>query len=332
MERNVTRTHLARRSLLAAFAAASGLAAPAVRAQPGGRTIRIVVGFPAGQATDTVARRWAERLADGSRDTYIVDNRPGQGGSLALGTVARAAPDGTSMMLAHMSALATNPHLYRSVPYDTLKDFDAAGLMADLPFVLVCNPGLPVRNLEEFIRFVRANPDRLTNASSGNGTVSHLAMEELKRLADLRITHVPYRGSSLGVTDVLAGTVSLALETAASTIPHVQAGRLRALAAGSSQRLAALPDVPTLQELGFPGFTAVTWLMVVFPAGVPRELLTTTHAAIERTMRVPEVEQRLVSIGAVPRYSASPDEAAAYMRQEFAHWGEVVRRSGTTLE
>ncbi len=331
MERNVPhRIHLARRSLLAA--AAGGLAAPAVRGQPGGRTIRIVVGFPAGQATDTVARLWAERLADGSRDTYIVDNRPGQGGSLALGVVARAAPDGTSMMLAHMSALATNPHLSRSVPYDTLKDFDAAGLMADLPFVLVCNPGLPVGNLEEFIRFVRANPDRLTNASSGNGTVSHLAMEEFKRLADLRITHVPYRGSSLGVTDVLAGTVSLALETAASTIPHVQAGRLRALAAGSSQRLAALPDVPTLQELGFPGFTAVTWLMVVFPAGVPRELLTATHAAIGRTMRVPEVEQRLLSIGAVPRYSASPDEAAAYMRQEFAHWGEVVRRSGTVLD
>ncbi len=333
MERNVARIHLARRTLLSGAAVVGGLAAPAVRAQPGGRTIRIVVGFPAGQATDTIARLWAERLADGSRDTYIVDNRPGQGGSLALGTVARAAPDGTTMMLAHMSALATNPHLYRSVPYDTLKDFDAAGLMADLPFVLVCNPGLPVRDLGEFIRFVRENPDRLTNASSGNGTVSHLAMEEFKRLAGgLRITHVPYRGSALGVTDVLAGTVSLALETAASTIPHIQAGRLRALAAGSSQRLAALPELPTLQELGFPGFTAVTWLMVVFPAGVPRELLTATHAAIERTMRVPEVEQRLVSIGAVPRYSASPDEAAAYMRQEFAHWGEVVRRSGTTLD
>lgn len=331
MERTVTRTPLARRSVLAA--AASCLAAPAVvRAQPGGRTIRIVVGFPAGQATDTVARLWAERLGAGSRDTYIVDNRPGQGGSLALGTVARAAPDGTTMMLAHMSALATNPHLYPSVPYDTLKDFDAAGLMADLPFVLVCNPGLPVRNLEDLIRFARANPSRLTHASSGNGTVSHLAMEEFKRLADVRITHVPYRGSALGVTDVLSGTVSSALETAASTIPHVQAGRLRALAAGSGQRLAALPDLPTLQELGFPGFTAVTWLMAVFPARVPRELLAATHAAIERTMRVPEVEQRLLSIGAVPRYSAGPDEAAAYMRQEFARWGEVVRRSGVTLE
>lgn len=331
MERNVACIRLARRAFLAA-AGSGALAAPAARAQAGGRTIRIVVGFPAGQATDTVARIWAERLAEGSRDAYIVENRPGQGGSLALGTVARAAPDGATMMLAHMSAVAANPHLYRNVPYDTLKDFDAAGLIADLPFVLVCNPQLPVRSVEELIGFARVNPDRLTNASSGNGTVSHLAMEEFKRMAGLRVTHVPYRGSALGVTDVIAGTVSLALETATSVIPHVQAGRLRALAAGSAERLAALPDLPTLREQGFPGFTAVTWLMVVFPAGVPRELLAATHAAIERTMRVPEVEQRLLSIGAVPRHSASPDEASAYMRQEFAYWGGVVRRSGTVLD
>ncbi|HYZ30973.1 MAG TPA: tripartite tricarboxylate transporter substrate binding protein [Crenalkalicoccus sp.] len=319
---------LRRRHLLAA--AAAGLARPALA--QGGRVIRIVVGFPAGQATDTVARIWAERLSVDARDTYIVDNRPGQGGSVALGTVARAAPDGTTMMLAHMSALATNPHLYRSVPYDTLKDFDAAGLMADLPFVLVCNPSVPVHNVAELIESAKREPDQLTNASSGNGTVSHLAMEEFKRVAGVKITHVPYRGSSLGVTDVIAGTVSLALETATSTIPHIQAGRLRALGAGSRQRLAALPDLPTLGEQGFPGFSAVTWLMVIYPAGVPRELLTATHASIQRCMAVPEVEQRLLQAGAVPRYSTSPDEAKIFMRQEFAHWGEVVRQSGVLLD
>ncbi|MCS6891952.1 MAG: tripartite tricarboxylate transporter substrate-binding protein [Rhodovarius sp.] len=326
-------SQLDRRGLLAA--GASALLAPALaRAQASGpRTIRILVGFPPGQATDIVARLWAERMAEGSRDVYIVDNRPGQGGSMALGQLARAAPDGTTMMLAHMSALATNPHLYRSVPYDTLRDFDAVGLMADLPFVLVCNPQLPVRNLEELIRYARANPDRLSNASSGNGTVSHLAMEEFKRLAGgLAITHVPYRGSALGVTDVMTGTVQLALETVASTLPHIQSGRLRALAAGTARRLEMLPDLPTFQEQGFSGFTAVTWLMVIYPAGVPRELLSQTHAAIERTMRVPEMERRLIGIGAIPRYSASPDEAAAYMREEFRRWGEVVRRSGVTLD
>lgn len=318
-----------RRGLLAASAGL--LAAPAL-AQPAGRTIRILVGFPAGQATDTVARLWTERLGAGSRDSFIVDNRPGQGGSLALGALARSAPDGTTMMLAHMSALCTNPHLYRSVPADTLRDFDAAGLMADLPFVLVCNPALPVRNLEELARYAQANPDRLSNASSGNGTVSHLAMEEIKRLKDMRITHVPYRGSALGVTDVISGNVQIALETATATIPHVQSGRLRALAAGTAQRLAALPDLPTLQEQGLQGFTAVTWLMALYPTGVGAETLNATHAAIDRTMRVPEVEQRLLAIGAVPRYSANPDEAQAYMRAEYARWGEVVRRSGAVME
>lgn len=320
---------LGRRTLMGA--AAATLAAPAVRAQ--GRTIRILVGFPAGQATDTVSRLWAERMADGSRDTWIVDNRPGQGGSLALGVLARSAPDGNTLMVAHMSALCTNPHLYRSVPSDTLKDFDAAGLMADLPFVLVCNPSVPARNLAELVTYAKANPDKLTNASSGNGTVSHLAMEELKRLAgELRITHVPYRGSSLGVTDVIAGTVQLALETATSVLPHVQAGRLRALGAGTSRRLAAIPDLPTIAEQGFPGFTAVTWLMAIYPTGTAKETLAETHAAINRTMRVPEVEQRLVGIGAVPRYSASPDEAQTYMKDEFRRWGEVVRRSGVSLD
>jgi len=322
--------HQTRRRLLAA--AGLALVAPALRAQPPGRVIRILVGFPPGQATDTIARQWAERLGAGARDNYIVDNRPGQGGSIALGTLARAAPDGTTMMLAHMSALATNPHLYRNVPYDTLKDFDAAGLMADLPFVLVCHPSVPARNVEELIGYARANPDALTNASSGNGAVSHLAMEELKRLAGVRIVHVPYRGSSLGLTDVIGGTVSLALETATAAMPHVQAGRLRALAAGSRERLAALPELPTLREQGLANLSAVTWLMVVYPAGVPQELLTTTHAAIERTMRVPDVEQRLLGIGAVPRYSANPEDAQTYMRQEFAAWGEVVQRSGVTLE
>jgi tripartite-type tricarboxylate transporter receptor subunit TctC len=318
-----------RRALLAA---ASGLAAPAVRAQPAGRTIRILVGFPPGQATDIIARLWAERLGVGSADSYLVDNRPGQGGSLALGVLARAMPDGTTLMLAHMSALCTNPHLYASVPYDTRRDFAAAGLLADLPFVLVCHPALPARNLAELIGHARANPDRLTNASSGNGTVSHLAMEEMKRLADLRISHVPYRGSAAGITDVIAGNVALALETAAAVLPHVEAGRLRALGAGTAERLAAMPGLPTLAEQGFPGFTAVTWLMAIAPAGVPAELPATLHAAIARTMHVPEAEQRLRAFGAVPRFSEGPAEAAAYLQQDYAHWGEVVRRSAVRLE
>ncbi len=319
------RAAIARRALLG-----SALAAPALAQQ--GRVIRILVGFPPGQATDIVTRMWAERMGAASRDTYIVDNRPGQGGSLALGALARAAPDGTTMMVAHMSALCVNPHVYRQVPHDTLRDFEVAGLLADLPFVLVANPAVPVTDLASLRRFALANPDRLSNASSGIGQVSHLAMEEIKRINDLRITHVPYRGSALGVTDVINGTVQLALETAAATVPHIQAGRLRALASGTRQRLPALPEVPTMAEQGMAGFTAVTWLMATYPAGVGREALLSTHAAIARTMQVPEAEARLSAMGAVPRFSASPDEAQAFLREEHARWGEVVRRTGARLD
>lgn len=308
----------------------STLAAPAIAQS--GRVIRLIVGFPPGQATDIVARLWAERMAATSRDTWIVDNRPGQGGSLALGALARAAPDGSMLMLAHMSALCTNPHVFRSVPYDTLRDFEVAGLMADLPFVLVANPALPVTDLASLRRYAQAHPDRLANASSGIGQVSHLAMEEIKRINEMRITHVPYRGSALGITDVINGTVQLALETAAATVPHIQSGRLRALAAGTRERLPALPDVSTLQEQGMPGFSAVTWLMATYPAGVGRETLAATHAAIARTMRTPEAEARLIQIGAVPRFSASPEEAQALLREEHARWGEVVRRTGARLD
>lgn len=332
----MVRIGIARRRFLGAAAGLVGAAPAVAQHAPGapaaGRVVRMVVGFPAGQATDTIARLWVERLGADTRDTYIVDNRPGQGGSIACAQVARAPADGTLMMLAHMSALATNPHLYRSVGYDTLKDFESAGLLADVPFVLVVNPSLPVRTLEDLVRHARTHPNTLTNASSGNGTVSHLAMEEFKRVAGLQITHVPYRGSSLGLTDVIAGNVAIALETATSVIPHIQAGRLRPLAAGTAQRLASLPELPTLSEQGFPGMTAVTWLMAIYPTGVGREVLEATHAAITRTMRVPEVEQRLLSIGTVPRYSASPAEATAYMRDEFNRWGEIVRRSGVVLE
>jgi tripartite-type tricarboxylate transporter receptor subunit TctC len=167
------------------FVLATGAAAlsGATLAQSSPRNVRIIVGFPAGQATDSVARLLAEKLRVVTGDNYIVDNKPGQGGSLALGELAKAPPDGSVMMLAHMSALATNPHLYRTVPYNALKDFAPVGLVGDLPFVLVCNPEVRAKSLSELIAYAKANPGKLTNASSGNGTVSHLAMEELKRRA-----------------------------------------------------------------------------------------------------------------------------------------------------
>jgi tripartite-type tricarboxylate transporter receptor subunit TctC len=327
-----------RRALLIAGAAASvgssAFAQPA--AQPAaatGNTVRILVGFPPGQATDAVARVLAERLRVHTGDNYIVENKPGQGGSIAMGQLAKSPADGSVMMLTHMSAVATNPHLYRQVPYDSLKDYEAVGLVADLPFVLAVNPSVPAKDVKELVAHAKSAPGKLTNASSGNGTVSHLAMEELKRRAGVDIVHVPYKGSAPGLTDVVAGQVNMALETAAGVRPLAEAGKLRVLAVGSRQRLGgALASVPTLAEQGFDNFNAVTWIMSIYPAGTPKPIVQSTFAALDKVLREPDTEKRLLAIGALPRQSRSPEEAADFIRSEFRFWGDAVKRSGVTLE
>ncbi len=298
-----------------------------------GKTVRMLIGFPPGQATDSVARLLADKLRGITGDSYIVDNRPGQGGSLAMGVLAKSPPNGTVMMLVHMSAFAANPHLYQSVPYNALKDFEAVGLVGDLPFVLVCNPDLPFKNFKEFVEYAKQNPNKLTNASSGNGTVSHLSMEKLKRDAGISIDHIPYKGSVQGLTDVISGNVSIALETASSVRAYVESGKLRALAIGSSTQIGGVfANVQTLKELGYKDINAVTWLMLIYPVGTPKSIISSTFSALNAVLGNPTVEQSLLSIGLIPRTSKSTEEAAAYLRSEYKYWGDAVRQSGVVLE
>jgi tripartite-type tricarboxylate transporter receptor subunit TctC len=329
----MTHARFSRRTILLSGAAATLSQTALAQSSGGGKVVKILVGFPAGQATDIVARLLADQLRTATGDNYIVENRPGQGGSLALGQLAKSPKDGSVMMLAHMSAVATNPHIYQSVPYDSLKDFEAVGLVGDLPFVLVCNAELPFKNVQDMVRYAKANPDKLNNASSGNGTVSHLAMEEIKRKAGITITHIPYKGSVAGLTDVISGNVSVALETASAVRPHIESGRLRALAVGSAKRLPGLlANVPTLGEQGFENFNAVTWLMVLYPAGTAKATVNASFASVNAITGTAEVQQKLQATGLQLRHSNAPEEAAAYLRSEVNNWGEVVKRSGIQRE
>lgn len=328
----MTNAGIDRRTLVLAAAGMGVAGATQAQVSRGSQIVKIIVGFPAGQATDIVARLLADKLPAVTGSNYIVDNKPGQGGSLAMGTLAKSPADGSVMMLTHMSAVATNPHLYKSVPYDSLKDFEAVGLLGDLPFMLVCHPSMPFNNVEQMVRYAKENPGKLTNSSSGNGTVSHLAMEQFKLRAGVDILHVPYKGSAPGLIDLVAGQVNLALETAASVQPYLQSGRLKALGVGTTRRLASMPNVPTIAEQGFKDFNAITWLMLVYPAGTDKQLVANTFAAVNKSMQTPEVDARMRQIGAIPRFSTSPTEAAAYIRSEYGYWGDAVKRSGVRLD
>lgn len=239
-----------------ALATAGGISP--IGAQP--KPMQIVVGFPPGQQVDIVARLLAERFASVLGRPVIVNNRPGQGGSIALGMVAKAAPDGDTLTLSALAVLVANPHLYGNVSYDTLKDFVPIGLVYDAPLVLVVHPEQPFKNAAELVAYAKANPGKLTHSSSGNGTVSHLGIVDFQRRAGIKIEHVPYQGSAPAMLDLMAGRVQVGMDTVAVTQAHIKSGKLKLLAVCSPKRLAQHPDTPTVAKFGFAGFEAVAWI------------------------------------------------------------------------
>jgi tripartite-type tricarboxylate transporter receptor subunit TctC len=301
------------------------------QAQGGGKVTRIFVGFPSGQATDLVARLLAERLGPALGETVIVENRPGQGGSLVLAQLAKMPPDGASLVLAPLASMVANPHLYKAVGYDTLKDLEHVALVADLPLLLVANPSLPVKTLPELIAYAKANPDRLSHSSSGTGTLSHLGMEDLKRRAGITILHVPYQGSPRAMTDLAGGVVQVALDTVTVTRPLVQAGTLRLLASAYGTRLPDFADTPTIAEQGFPGFSLSAWLGIVGPAGVSKARVERLSAELVKIVQAPEMAQRYATLGALSR-TMSVDEFHAFVQAEFSRWGEIVKLSGARMD
>lgn len=294
-------------------------------------TTRIVVGFPPGQSVDVIGRLLAESLGPALGQTFIVENMPGQGGSIALASVARMPADGSALALAAAAALAGNPFLYSNVRYDSLKDFTPIGLVYDAPLVLLVNAGASVRTVQDVVALARSRPGKLSFSSPGNGTVSHLAMTEFARRAGLEMVHVPYQGSAKSLTDLAGGSVELSFDTIVAAQPYIASGKLRAIAVSSADRVALLPDLPTVAESGFEGFDMVPWVAMVAPAGLAQASVARLNAEVMKIVRSDAFATRMTALGARPRPGTAA-EFDSFLRREVARWGEAVKRSGAKLD
>jgi tripartite-type tricarboxylate transporter receptor subunit TctC len=289
------------------------------------------VGFPAANATDVVARVLAEKLGRNLGQPVVVENRPGQGASIAAAHVAKAAPDGYTMMLTAAASMVTNPHLYKNLGYDPLKDLVPSVMLVEIPLALVAHPSAPFNTLAELIAYAKANPGKLSYSSSGNGTLSHLAMERLKREAGVSLVHIPYQGSGRSMTDLMAGTVHVAFDTLTVTVPHIEARKMKPIAVATQKRVSLLPGVPTMIESGVPEFIASPWLGIVFPAGTPHDILNRMQTEMLKVMDDPAVQKSLQATGSVPRINGL-QEFGRIIREDHARWGKVVTESGVKID
>lgn len=312
-----------------ALLAAATLPAQAQTTYPT-RAVRLIVPSSPGGGTDISARILAPQLTQFLGQQVIVENRPGAGTMIGGEAVARAAPDGYTLLMG-VSTLAINPAMYKKVPYDALKDLAPISQAVSLSNVLVVHPSLPPRNVREFVAFVKARPGQINFASAGVGTSPHLSMELLLVLARLNMVHVPYKGSGPGVSDLVAGHVPVMMPNMLSAQPHIKSGRLRALGVTGSKRAPGADDIPTIAEAGVAGYEAVQWYGVLAPANTPRDIITKLHAGTVRALQNPDVRQRLLNDGAEP-VGSSPEEFSAYLRSETEKWAKVIKAAGIKPE
>ena len=295
------------------------------------KSIKIIVGFPPGQATDVIARLLAEKLGTVLGQPVVIDNKPGQGGSIGAAAAAKSPADGYTMLLSATAPLATNPNLYKDLPYEPVRDFAPITLVTNLPFVLVARPGLPVNNIRDLVALAKAQPGKLTFASSGNGSTSHLSMEMFKTATGTDFRHIPYKGSPQAFTDVIAEQVDVVFDTAVYALPQVRAGRVKLLAVASSKRSALIPDVATISEQGVPGYDSGAWLGALFPAGTPSAIVNRLNAEIIKIVRTPDMSERLNKLGGEP-LSSTPEEFSAHIKSELRKWGKAVVDAGVKIE
>ena len=325
--------HRIRRRAVLGTAAAFLLPAASAGAQPAAwpaRPVKIFVGFPAGGGADAVARVIAKRLSELWGQPVVVDNKPGASTMIASEAVARSAPDGYTLLLA-VSNHTSNPALFSRVPYDTRRDFTPIIMIGAAPAVLVVHPGLPAKSMPELLALLREKPGKLTYASAGNGSIGHLAGETLKQKAGVDMVHVPYKGTAPAETDLMGGFVDVMFTGTVTALPQIKAGRMRAIAVGSRKRLALLPDLPTVDEAGVPGFESGIWYGLLGPAGLPTGITEKINQDVVKVLQEDEVSSRLLALGAAP-IGNSPAEFGRQIEEEIVSVEKLVKAAGISGE
>ena len=295
------------------------------------RPVRLIVTYPAGGPADIAARALAQKLGELWGQQVVVDNRAGAGGIIGTELAAKAAPDGYTLLHGTAAGLIINSLLMKKLPYDAFRDFAPVSMVVMVPQLLVLHPGMPVNSLKELIALAKAKPGQLNYASVGAGSPNHLGMELLKSMSGIDMVHVPYKGATPAVADLIAGQVQLMFNGMSSVLPHVASGKLKAIAIGSARRSAAAPDVPTVAEAGLPGFEYIAWNGNFAPAATPRAIVLKLNADIRKALAAPDVVQRLSSLGSEPA-AGTPEEFAAYLKQDYARWSAVVKAAGIKTE
>ncbi len=294
------------------------------------KQVRFVVGFPAGGATDVVARAISQNLSEALGQPVVVDNRAGAASNIAAELVATSPKDGHTIFLGTVS-LAINPSLYKKLPYNALKDFTAVSQVTDTPFMFVTHPSLPVRNVKEFVALARARPGQLNYGSAGNGSGGHLFTAMFGSMAGVNLAHVPYRGASYATTSVLSGETIFMFDNIVTTLPLAKAGKLRALAVTTAKRSRVAEDIPTLAQAGVPGYDANAWFGVFAPAGTPDAVIARLQSEISKIVKIPEIRDRFLALGAEP-VGSTPEQFAAFYRAEVLKWAKVVKDSGAQID
>jgi tripartite-type tricarboxylate transporter receptor subunit TctC len=314
---------------------ALGLAAAAVTAQPAApypsKPIRLIATFGPGSSIDIIARLVAKPLSEQLGQPVIVDNKPGAGGDLGTNIVAKSEKDGYTIGFASAGPFTVNPNARKKMPYDSLKDFVPVALVATGPNVILANPALPVKNLQELIAYVKANPNKVSYASAGMGTSGHIAGELFQHLSKTKILHVPYKGNSEAITDTLGGQTQLVISGVPPILSHVKSGQLRALAVADTKRSPLLPDVPTVAEAGLPGAESVAWYGIVAPAGTPPEILNRLNAEIEKAVARPDVQEKFLSLG-IAAGTESRAEFGKRIATEHARFNELFKTINLVMD